>query len=175
MVCRIWIRSVPWSYHFHDLLGILSFLFGLRKNEYLFFKHLEKAYFRDEVESKISVLSFEKTNKQKQKTTTTKKNKQKRQTTKLVSSANIIWCHKSGGYFKSLTFNENKSVSELWRITLYLSWDLVKALKGLLRIISPFHRICSSPFLVLHSYVCLCLYMWMYEYVDVAVLCFSIS
>ena len=79
----------------------------------MFFKHLEKAYFRDEVESKISVLSFEKTNKQKQKTTTTKKNKQKRQTTKLVSSANIIRCRKSGGYFKSLTFNDNKSVSKL--------------------------------------------------------------
>ena len=80
----------------------------------MFFKHLEKAYFRDEVESKISVLSFEKTNKQKTKTKTNKqKNKQKRQTTKLVSSANIIRCRKSGGYFKSLTFNDNKSVSNL--------------------------------------------------------------
>ena len=78
----------------------------------MFFKHLEKAYFRDEVESKISVLSFEKTNKQKTKTNK-QKNKQKRQTTKLVSSANIIRCRKSGGYFKSLTFNDNKSVSKL--------------------------------------------------------------
>ena len=78
----------------------------------MFFKHLEKAYFRDEVESKISVLSFEKTNKQKTKTNK-QKNKQKRQTTKLVSSANIIRCRKSGGYFKSLTFNDNKSVSNL--------------------------------------------------------------
>ena len=53
------------------------------------------------------------TNKKQKQKQTNKKNKQKRQTTKLVSSANIIRCRKSGGYFKSLTFNDNKSVSKL--------------------------------------------------------------